>query len=177
MTNVDIPARLTARPLDHRRQLPVPFVSEHADGSVDFTTVNGSQVLRCARERLCSLCGQPHDYWLAFLGGLGGFHQRAYTDPPGHIGCMRAALTLCPYLAMQRHRRRGVSEITATPGFTDLEKAGPVILAITRGYTTSLLGTPGGVPALLFRPTLWKTATRYFYRNGRLVEAGPEPLR
>ena len=177
MTNVDIPERLAARPFDARRRLPIPYVSEHDDGSVNFATVNGARVLQCARERRCSLCGQPDDYWLAFVGGLGGFHLRAYTDPPGHVDCMRAALALCPYLTLERHRRRGLSQTTAAPGFTDMEKAGPVILAVTRDYTTSLLGEPGGVPALLFHPAPWKSATRYAYRGGHLTESGPEPLR
>jgi hypothetical protein len=89
---------------------------------------------------------------------------------------MRAALAFCPYLALERHRRRGLSEVTAAPGFTDMEKVGPVSLAVTRGYTTSLLGAPGG-PAPLFHPAPWKYAIRFAYRDGRLTEIGPEPLR
>ncbi len=84
MTTVDLPARLAARPFDERRQLPIPYVSEYDDG-VDFVTLNGARVLDCARRHLCSACGQPHEYRLAFVGGPGGFLQRRYTDAPMHL--------------------------------------------------------------------------------------------
>jgi hypothetical protein len=87
---------------------------------------------------------------------------------------MRAAVDLCPYLAIERHRRRGLSETTAAPGFTDMEKAQPVILAVTWAYDVGLVGPP---PALLFLPAVWWSATRFDYTDGRLVEIGPEPLR
>jgi hypothetical protein len=169
-----IPARLAARPVDPRRGLPIPYVSEQDDGSVNFAVINGGRVLECVRDRLCGLCGQRQDVLVAFVGGLGGFRQRMYTDPPGHVDCMRAAVDLCLYLAIERHRRRGLSEVTAAPGFTDMEKADPVILAVTWAYEIGLVGLP---PALLFLPAVWWSATRFDYADGRLVEIGPEPLR
>ncbi|GAA3742096.1 hypothetical protein GCM10022225_27100 [Plantactinospora mayteni] len=36
-----IPARLAARPVDPRRGLPIPYVSEQNDGSVNFAVING----------------------------------------------------------------------------------------------------------------------------------------
>jgi hypothetical protein len=80
-----IPARLAARPVDPRRGLPIPYVSEQDDGSVNFAVINGGRVLECVRDRLCGLCGQRQDFCVAFVGGLGGFRQRMYTDPPGHV--------------------------------------------------------------------------------------------
>jgi hypothetical protein len=66
---------------------------------------------------------------------------------------MRAALDLCPYLAARQYNRRRLSEVTAAPGFTDMEKTQPVILAITCAYELGVIGEP---PALLFRPAAWK---------------------
>jgi hypothetical protein len=86
---------------------------------------------------------------------------------------MRAALDLCGYLAVERHRRRGLSEVTAAPGFTDMEKAQPVILAVTRAYEVGLIGEP---PALLFLPAPWTSATRFDYIDGRLTETGPQRI-
>jgi hypothetical protein len=80
-----IPARLAARPIDPRRGLPIPYVSEQDDGSVNFAVINGGRVLECIRDRLCGLCGQPQDFLVAFVGGPGGFRDRMYTDPPGHV--------------------------------------------------------------------------------------------
>jgi hypothetical protein len=170
---VQLPPRLAARPVDPRRGLPIPYVNEHDDGSINFAIVNGGRVLDCVRRRLCGLCGLPHEHRMAFIGGPGGFQQRMYTEPPGHVDCMRAALDLCGYLAIERHRRRGLSEATAAPGFTDMEKAQPVILAATRAYDVGLIGEP---PALLFLPAPWTSATRFDYIDGRLTEIGPEPI-
>jgi hypothetical protein len=169
-----IPARLAARPVDPSRGLPIPYVNEHDDGSVNFALVNGGRVLECVRDRLCGLCGERQEFLVAFVGGPGGFHQRLYTDPPGHVDCARAALDLCPYLGLERHQRRGLTEATAAPGFADMEKAQPVILAVTWAYDVALIGEP---PALMFLPAAWMSATRFDYADGRLVEIGPEPLR
>lgn len=176
MTNVDLPARLAARPFDARRKLPIPYVSEQDDGSVNFSVLNGARVLECAREGLCSACGQPHEYRIAFVGGPGGFRMRRYTDAPMHIECAQWSLRLCPYLAVERHRRRGLTETTAAPGFTDMEKSEPVILAVTRRYRLRLVWEPGQLPAVEFRPAPWTAATRYEYRDGHLTEVGAEPL-
>ncbi|WP_204011388.1 hypothetical protein [Virgisporangium aurantiacum] len=80
-----IPARLAARPVDPRRGLPIPYVNEHDDGTVDFAVINGGRVLEWVRGRLCGLCGQRQEFLVAFVGGPGGFHQRLYTDPPSHV--------------------------------------------------------------------------------------------
>ncbi|MEU8265400.1 hypothetical protein AB0C02_32980 [Micromonospora sp. NPDC048999] len=177
MNRKTLPARLAARPFDSRRRLPIPYVSEHDDGSVNFAVVNGTRALECGLRRLCSACGQPHEPAIAFVGGPGGFHQRRYTDPPMHLECAHWSLRLCPYLALQRHRRRGGTEQTAAPGFTDMEKAEPVILAVTHGYRLDLIYEPGSQPpAIAFRPWPWNAATRLVYRDRVLTEIGPEPL-
>jgi hypothetical protein len=86
-----IPPRLATRPVDPRRGLPIPHVSEHGEGRVDFAAVDGARALECAHRRLCGLCGQPHEAQLAFIGGPGGFQQRLYTDPPGHVDFISTA--------------------------------------------------------------------------------------
>lgn len=169
----EMPSRLAARPVDPRRRLPVPYVNEGDDGGVDFAVVDGARVLDCVRHKLCGLCGQPHDGLAAFIGGPGGLNLRVFTDPPGHVSCMRSALAMCPYLAIGRHQRRGLSPATAAPGFADREKSQPVFLAVTDAYHVALLGAP---PALVFLPAVWKQITRYEYHDGRLVEIGAEPL-
>ena len=73
-------------------------------------------------------------------------------------------------------RRRGLTEHTAAPGFTELEKADPVILAVTDRCLVDLLIEPGDLVTVQFRPAPWLAATRYEYRAGQLAEIGPEPL-
>lgn len=96
-----IAPRLAARPVDPRRGLPIPYVNVEDDGTVNFAMVNGRRVLECVRHKLCGLCGQPQDSLVAFVGGIGGFQHRLYTDPPGHLDCMRSAIDLCPYLKVR----------------------------------------------------------------------------
>jgi hypothetical protein len=176
MNRDQLPARLAARPFDDRRGLPIPYVSEH-DGHLDFAVVNGARLLECVRRGLCSACGQPHENVLPFIGGPGGFAMRRYTDPPMHLECAGWSLRLCPYLALHRHRRRGITEPTAAPGFTQLEQADPVILATTRGYQLQLAyDDTDPLPGLVFIPQPWITATRFEYRDDALTEVGPEPI-
>src|SRR5689334_6324150 len=84
-----LPPGLAARPRDPRRGLPIPPVSLHPDPTtgaedamVDFTTVNMATATGLAADRLCSLCGQPIGYWVAFLGGTRAAALMRYTDPP-----------------------------------------------------------------------------------------------
>ena len=107
-----LPEGLAARPRDVRRGLPIPPVSLHPDpvtGSedvlVDFTTVNTATSTRLAADRLCSLCGQHIGYWVAFIGGTRAAELMRYTDPPTCPPCAHAAIRLCPYIAVGRHRR------------------------------------------------------------------------
>jgi hypothetical protein len=44
-------------------------------------------------------------YWVAFLGGPRAAELLRYTDPPGCPGCLRSAVRLCPFIAIERHRR------------------------------------------------------------------------
>ena len=72
----DMPETLAARPRDVRRGLPIPPVNVHPDprggqrAHVDFTTINTSTSTQLATARRCSLCGEPMQYWVAFLGTL-----------------------------------------------------------------------------------------------------------
>jgi hypothetical protein len=106
-----IPAALAARPTDPRRRLPIPYVSDHPapDGAgptvVDFTAINAERAAAAGQSRRCSLCADPLGYWIGFLGGPDAAQARVYSDPPGHPECLRAAVELCPYIAIGAARR------------------------------------------------------------------------
>lgn len=169
-TQVDLPAALAARPWDERRKLPVPYVNEFPDGTVDFTGVHGQRQLECARGRLCGLCHEPIGYWVAFLGGPASARLRTYSDPPMHEACAEAATRLCPHLArrdMKRapdHRLR--DDVVTPPGFVD-ERVDQVVMGITRQYRVEF---KGGFVTIL--PAPWKRLRTFTYDNaGRLQEA------
>src|SRR5262249_11948629 len=81
--------------------------------------------------------------------------------------------TIHDLLQLHRHGRRGVTERTAAPGFTQMEKADPVILATTGGYQLRLaFDDTDPLPGLVFVPQPWITATRFEYLHGALTEIG-----
>lgn len=170
-----LPDSLAARPLDPRRRLPVPYVSEHPtrDGIVvDFTAINADRAEEAGRDRRCSLCGTGMGYRVAFLGGPASAANRLYSDPPGHPECLRAAVTLCPYIAIGRARRataRRLQPGTVTPpGFADTKPA-EWILGITRNYR--MLRRRG---TLVFRPAPFTSIERWTYdSDGHLLTAPP----
>lgn len=170
-----LPDSLAARPLDPRRRLPVPYVSEHPTGDgvvVDFTAINADRAEEAGRDRRCSLCGTGMGYRVAFLGGPASATNRLYSDPPGHPECLRAAVALCPYIAIGRARRATARRLrpgTVTPpGFADT-KPTEWILGITRNYR--MLHRRG---TLVFRPAPFTSIERWTYdSDGHLLTAPP----
>src|SRR6266511_5752436 len=105
----DLPPGLAARPRD-RRGLPIPPVNVDPDPAnggmlVDFTTINTTVSTDLVADRRCSLCSGEMGYWVAFLGGPRAAELMRYTDPPGCVDCMKSAVTLCPFIVVERHQR------------------------------------------------------------------------
>jgi hypothetical protein len=135
---------------------------------VDFTTINTTTATRLATDRRCSLCEEPMGYWVAFLGGPRSAQLMRYADPPGHPDCMTAALMLCPYIVIGRHRRARADRPSAgimPPGSHD-EKPDRWLLGITRQYATRFLPADGFI---VYFPAPFKTVRTYRYGpDGRL---------
>jgi hypothetical protein len=166
-----LPAGLTARPRDERRGLPIPPVNVHdgPDGPrVDFTTLNTTTSTELALARRCSLCGDSMAYWVAFLGGPRAAELLRYTDPPGHPECMTAALSLCPHIALARHRRARADRPGGgmIPSGSHGEKPDRYVLGITRSYRTDFVPLHGFSVHL---PAPFKSVQEYEYGpDGRL---------
>lgn len=123
--------------------LPIPFVNEYQDATVsgsgwDFATINGERTLECIKGRLCGVCGQRLEYWMAFVGGPPAAAEGVYADPPMHPECARDALTLCPHMFRREGRRRVHSNGLVPPGMSDTTKPEHIILYLTRGYEVVL---------------------------------------
>lgn len=170
-----MPESLATRPRD-ARGLPIPPVSMSDDGRLDFTSINTRVGLALARERRCSLCAAPMGKLAAFLGGPKAAEVGAYSDPPGHEDCLRAACLLCPHIRFQRHTRRTdrpgqpVAEI---PPLFSADKPEAYVLVTSRGYRIvphPVTGHP------LYVPSPYVTSTRFDYGpDGVLVV--PQPKR
>ncbi|TQL36889.1 hypothetical protein [Salinispora arenicola] len=168
----DLPPRLAARPRDARRGLPIPPVNlhPHLDGGVhvDFTTINTRTSTDLAVQRLCSLCGERLGYWVAFLGGPRAAELMRYADPPGCVECMTAALTLCPHIALGRHRRARADRPGGgiIPPGSHGDKPDRYLLGITREYRTVFIPEHG---FSVYLPAPFKTVHEYRYGpDGRL---------
>lgn len=172
----DLPPTLAARPRDARRGLPIPPVNEHPDASgggwhVDLTTINTTTATRLALDRCCSMCGESMGYWVAFIGTPRAVELLRFTDPPGHPECVNAALTLCPHIAIERHRRARGDRPGAgimPPGSHGDKPAGWTV-GVTRSYRTLFIPEHGFT---VYLPAPFKTVRAYVYGpDGRLQPA------
>lgn len=135
-----LPHGLPNRPWDDRRAIPVPLFNETPEGP-DYTAIHAPTVVETAEENRCGVCGDPLDYWIAFVGGPRSAASRLYQDPPLHPACAVAALTLCPHLRLTRHRRapehrRRSDETVATGAYQGHVEQ--VVIGITRSFKTSI---------------------------------------
>ncbi|MEU8660632.1 hypothetical protein [Actinoplanes philippinensis] len=136
---------------------------------MDFTTINTVTSTELAAARRCSLCGDLMGYWVAFLGTPRTAELRRFTDPPGHPDCMRAALALCPHIAIARHRRARADRPGAGVIPAGSHGENPA------GWTLATPREPRRVPAAgftVYLPAPFRTVDTYLYGpDGRL--SGP----
>jgi len=76
---------------------------------------------------------------------------------------------------VEQVRRRNTGTGVAV-GFVEMEKADPVIMAITRGYTIAIAVVADGLATVEFHAAAWMSAIQFDYRDGHLSETGPLPL-
>lgn len=173
----DLPPSLAARPVDARRGLPIPPVNVHPDPDgtgthVDFTTIYTTTSTRLAAERRCSLCGDPMAYWVAFVGTPRAAELQRFTDPPGHPECVTAALTLCPHIALARHRRARADRPSAgimPPGSHGTKPDGWMV-GITRTYRSMFLPDHGFT---VYLPAPFRTVHAYVYGPDGRIQPAP----
>jgi len=88
------------RARDGRFGVPIPFVSEHEDGSVDLGRVVKKRAIQCALSRICGLCGISLEWGVTFLGSPREADSNAFHYPPLHLACAQAALEVYPSLGV-----------------------------------------------------------------------------
>jgi hypothetical protein len=133
------------------------------DGQWDFTAIVGGRVRDCVLGHLCSQCGKPLGWWMAFVGGPVSANTGCYSDPPMHEECARAALQLCPHITratMKRAKVGAIKEDRMAPNPHAIFSRTTVwVLTITRGY--EILEERGVAP--IFRTRTIKR--RHGWRN------------
>lgn len=130
-----MPPQIAALPR-HESGYPIPYFVAWVDGRPDLKLLDQAKQIRCAKFRLCGICGQPVGYWIAFIGGPLTVANRVCTDPGMHEECARYAIAVCPFMARPNARRAAhhhpLSE--AGPGHV-AERPERTALYITRQYT------------------------------------------
>ncbi len=93
--------RLTHRP--RSGSLVVPFMVDATQVPIDFKAVDHGHVERCAREKLCGVCGLRIQWGrdlFAFLGPLRDL--QCFGDPWMHEGCADYTAGACPFVSGKR---------------------------------------------------------------------------
>jgi len=132
-----IPNRMRDLDRDERRRVPIPVMNVNPAGEVNFMVVSNERVIQCGEVGLCGICGNPLDYWIAFVGGPVSAMNGAYTDPPFHVECAEAAMLFCPHLNRKVHRRAPDEKMPEgswkSEGAVE-EKPAQWIIGLTRNY-------------------------------------------
>ncbi len=161
--DVPKPPQIAALPTDPRGY-PVFFtIQPPAGAALDFRVLNLTNHRRCAKERLCGICGQRLGYWLWFIGGPMCLQNRVFGDAPMHRECAEYALDVCPFLShsTMQYKLESSDKVADTETDQNVITARPdrILLYQTRQYT--LTPAPGGKPVFRVAPPTaleWRTA-------------------
>jgi hypothetical protein len=173
---IAMPNRVARLPRDPRGY-PIFFsVQPDDDRPANHKILNWKNRNRCAEEKRCGVCGEPLEYWLAFIGGPMCIEQRAFGDPPMHRECAEYSLQVCPFLATDL----GYSDPNIMTKAYDTMKdeyASPYkpkypILYMCRSFEFRYLSADRTM--ITFRPAK-ATEVRY-YHHGKQLEGVPEDL-
>lgn len=104
--DIPLPMNMWELPLS-TRGFPVPYFAgtNPETGERDFRVVHPETTLRCMRQKLCWICGQPLGKKLAFVVGPMCVVTRTSAEPPSHLSCGEYAAIACPFLAQPNMRR------------------------------------------------------------------------
>lgn len=98
------PARMLARPTDHRG-FPVPWFVAWFDGKPDFRVADQAKMRVAVTHEKCWLCGEKLGRFKAFVIGPMCAINRISSEPPSHKDCAVFAATACPFLIQPKMRR------------------------------------------------------------------------
>jgi hypothetical protein len=97
--------RIAKLPIDERGY-PIPFFVGEIDGKLDFRFMDRKKWVRCIKEKICWVCGEPLGVHLACVIGPMCAITRTTSEPPAHLDCALWSVKGCPFLSrpkMVRH--------------------------------------------------------------------------
>jgi hypothetical protein len=97
------PARIAKLP--HYKDLPITATTlVNEAGIPDFRAINNAKIWQFKKERKCSICGDPLDYWIAFMVSEGEAQSRYIYESPNHEECLEYAFQICPWLFYSKRK-------------------------------------------------------------------------
>lgn len=95
--DIPIPERMARRP--QYKGIPIPALTMiDDDGIPHFKAIDGEMVSKLKQEHKCGLCGEPLDYWIAFMVTEEEANDRFILESPNHEECLSYAFQVCPWL-------------------------------------------------------------------------------
>lgn len=172
--DVPVPDRLNGRPRDSRGFIVPYFVAwrdaggntrREGEGEPDFRMVDPSRFVRCIKQRVCWLCGQPLGRHLAFVIGPMCAITRTTSEPPSHLACAEYACKVCPFLTRPAMRRLPMDPGEGVPpaGFHLDRNPGVMALWTTGSY--SVFEPHGGNAGVLIQ--ISEPSRVEWWREGR----------
>jgi hypothetical protein len=102
-TDLVEPERIARLP--HYKGLPVSAITMIDDNGIpNFRMVDSEKTWELKRTNCCSICGEPLDYWIAFMVSEGEAQSRLVYESPNHEECLRHAFAICPWLFYSKHK-------------------------------------------------------------------------
>lgn len=164
-----IPGFLAHLPVFAR--LPVPYFTLIEDGVPNFRAHEPRAHRRAIMERLCGVCGKRLSWWLWSVVGPNELTQGATFMPAMHEPCMRYALSVCPFLAVQDRVARGSGrhQVPTAVVPTAVVKPKPQRLALIRYRHYQVLQASRAIGTEYVRFETPKETTWLVYAAGQLT--------
>jgi len=100
--------------LPHYKGIPVPYTTlVLEDGTPNFKAIDDEKVWEVKRDGKCSVCGEPLDYWIAFMVEDKEIESRMVFDNPNHEDCLRYAFNVCPWLYYSKAKYSDIHKLNA----------------------------------------------------------------
>jgi hypothetical protein len=159
LPDTPMPERIAVLPRDDRGY-PITYVTLMRDGKPDFKVTDFRKRQDAIMRRLCAICGQPLEYWMAFIGGPASCRSRVFFDPAMHVECAEYSSKVCPFLANPNRQYGNVKPSSETVQIISnhtavAERSTQSAIFITRGFVPINNGGVLHVKANPPRETRW----------------------
>jgi hypothetical protein len=112
---IEIPDFLSHLPI--YAGFPIPYSTFVHEGKPDFRVTDMLRWDKCAREKLCGVCGKKLGEFCYFVGGGQTLKYRLFFDPAMHKPCAEFSSKICPFLNGRKTEYRPLDVLKAPEGF------------------------------------------------------------